>query len=250
MSAYCEVRDALLENLARARKLRLKNNGNVMIELKKRVGLSRGSKSDKKKTGFTLIEIIISLGVFAVVAVVAVGALISIIDSNKKSQTSNTVIVDLGFALESFSRELRVGSAYHCTQNNSFDNLQDGKSLLSQACDTYGGEIIAFKSSESDPNDTSCPLVFAYRFLWDSTVTPNRFHFDKAKQTECNGFLTFFPIISSNVIITDYRLGVFFDPNTQPYPLAFIRLMGYVGVSDRDKTEFDLQTTVSQRILE
>ena len=204
----------------------------------------------KSGKGFTLIEIIISLGIFMVVAVVAIGALISIIDANKKSHTSNTVIVDLGLAVESFSRELRVGSAYYCGQNSTFDNSPDGTLLTSQACAIGDGEVIAFKSSEFDPTDPTCPLVYAYRFFWDTTATPNRFRFEKAKQAQCGGFLTFSSIIPNDVIITDYRLVVRYNNATQPYPLTFIRITGYVGARNREKTEFNLQTTVSQRILE
>ena len=158
------------------------------------------------QSGFTLVEIIISLGIFMVVAVVAVGALIGIVDTNKKSQTSNAVIVDLGLAMESFSREVRVGNAYHCAQNSSFNNSPDGKFLASQACNIGDGEVIAFRSSKSDPSDPSCSLVSAYRFLWDTTATPNRFRFDKAKQTECRGLLNFSSIIPEDIIITEIML--------------------------------------------
>lgn len=162
------------------------------------------------------------------------------------------MILDLGSAIESFSREIRVGRAYYCGQNDTFNTFPDGRTLVSQACSVGGGtagggKVIAFKSTKSD---SGCPLVYAYRFRFDTTATPNHFRFEKAKQTQCSGELTFSSIVSDDVVITDYRFGVLYDSITQPYPLAFIRIMGYVGASDREKTEFDLQTTVSQRILE
>ena len=51
------------ESNARQRESRLKNNGNAMIELKKRVGIM--SRSDK---GFTFVEIIIVLGLLTMLA--------------------------------------------------------------------------------------------------------------------------------------------------------------------------------------
>ena len=45
--------------------------------------------------GFTLIEIIVSLGLFAIVAIVAAGALLKILDSNKKAQSIQNTMTNL-----------------------------------------------------------------------------------------------------------------------------------------------------------
>jgi len=51
------------ESSARKRELSLKNNGNPMRELKKRIGISSGKKSDK---GFTLMETLVYIALFGI----------------------------------------------------------------------------------------------------------------------------------------------------------------------------------------
>jgi prepilin-type N-terminal cleavage/methylation domain-containing protein len=51
------------------------------------------------KKGFTLIEMIVSLGIFTIVALISIGALVRITDANKKSITLKTTINNLNFAL-------------------------------------------------------------------------------------------------------------------------------------------------------
>ena len=65
--------------------------------------------------GFTLIEIIVSMAVFIVVAVIAVGAFLKILDANKQSQALETAMNNADFALDSMSRDLRVGYGYTCS---------------------------------------------------------------------------------------------------------------------------------------
>ncbi|TAK58179.1 prepilin-type N-terminal cleavage/methylation domain-containing protein [Patescibacteria group bacterium] len=65
-----------------------------------------------KKQGFSLIEIMVSLAIFAIVVVVATGALLTTIDATKKAQATQTVLTNLNLALEGMTREIRTGSSY------------------------------------------------------------------------------------------------------------------------------------------
>ena len=68
------------------------------------------------RRGFTLIEIIVSLMIFSIVVLVALSALVKIIDANKKAQTLQDSVINLSFTLESMSREMRSGSDYYCQE--------------------------------------------------------------------------------------------------------------------------------------
>lgn len=76
-------------------------------------------KTKNKKSGFTLIEMIVSVGVFSIVVTTAVGALLVIISTNQQLQAEQNVMTNLSFALDSMTRELRTGSAYFCGSVNS-----------------------------------------------------------------------------------------------------------------------------------
>ncbi|MFT5832137.1 MAG: prepilin-type N-terminal cleavage/methylation domain-containing protein [Candidatus Paceibacteria bacterium] len=72
-----------------------------------------------KKSGFTLIEIIVSLALFSVVVTIAVGALLILIASNRQLQDEQSVLSNLSFAVDSMTREIRTGANYFCAANNS-----------------------------------------------------------------------------------------------------------------------------------
>jgi prepilin-type N-terminal cleavage/methylation domain-containing protein len=68
----------------------------------------------KMSLGFTLIEMIVSLGVFAVVVTITTGALITLIAGNQRFQREQTITTNLAFALDSMTREIRSGFNYYC----------------------------------------------------------------------------------------------------------------------------------------
>src|ERR1039458_2601710 len=55
-------------------------------------------------SGFTLVEMMVSIAIFMVVAVVAVAALLKIVDANRKSQTLQDAVNNINFAMDSITR--------------------------------------------------------------------------------------------------------------------------------------------------
>ena len=64
------------------------------------------------KKGFTLIELMVSVAIFSMVMVVALGALLTISASERKAETLKSVMTNLNFALDSMSRSIRTGINY------------------------------------------------------------------------------------------------------------------------------------------
>lgn len=190
-----------------------------------------------------MIEMIVSLGIFTVVALVAIGSLVRITDANRKSITLKTTINNLNFALESLSREMRVGSNYYCSSGaiGSISNASSGACPSSlQTTESTGGWTIAFKSSKRySSGGVNCNLIYAYRYL-DGTIT-------KGEQANCQDTIEaseFSPLISADIIITDTIINV----NNGDAPKAFFWFKGYSGARERERTEFEVQTSVSQRV--
>ena len=93
--------------------------------------------------GFTIVEMIVSIGIFASVLVFAVGALVSIVSANKQAQTIKTIVNNLNYSLETMIRNIRTGSNYDCEPHNSggmpdncpissFDNFGTSLQFLDQ----------------------------------------------------------------------------------------------------------------------
>lgn len=170
--------------------------------------------------GFTLIEMIMSVAVFTVVALVAAGALLAIADANRKAQAFKSVVNNLNFTLESVARNLRTGSAYssagfvrgNCTNGYvsgiSFTS-QDGKSV------SYYLDVIKPRIMRTVENGTPIGMTAP-------EVTVNRFCF----------------LLGGTVQNDDIQ------------PHASMLVGGYMKTKPKLESRFDIQTFITQRLLD
>ncbi len=178
----------------------------------------------------------VAIAVFSIVMVAASGALLNVIDANNKAKSIKTAVNNITLALETISKDMRMGSDYSCDKNG--DGAVDG--------DCYdGGTLISFKSSKGLRNFTY------YKFdngqimgcVSDATDTSGE---------NCRGG-TYSAITSSEVdlkFVRFYVTGVgnstkaIGDGKTQPR--VIITISGEAGSREKTKTQFDLQTSISQ----
>ncbi len=209
----------------------------------------KNNKIKKYSRAFTLIEMIVSLAVFSIVAVVALGALMKIISANRKAQTLQSAMTNMNFVLESMSREMRVGSRYVCV-GGEFSGLSLSglnASTCSSGLNSSGDITIAFESSHIGVGPPSCNLIYAYN-LTPPSGTNIGWDMKKAIQTSCNTAITssdYASVIDKKVILTGWYLKIIQDY----YPFMAIRLSGYVGELEKERTYFDVQTGVSSRLM-
>lgn len=78
--------------------------------------------------GFTLMEVMVAVSIFAIVVTVGIGALLTINNSYRKAQTSRQAIDSLTYILESMSRSIRTAQSWDSAINtNEFSFVdQDG----------------------------------------------------------------------------------------------------------------------------
>lgn len=186
--------------------------------------------------GFTLIEILVAVALFSSVMLIAVGALLSLIDANRKAQSLNSIMNNLNFALENMSRNLRVGTNYHC---ETLANIGPPADIDTPKNCINGGKYLAFESSKGKLDDNTDQIV--YRII-DKTL-------EKSDKGGLTG--TFVDITAPEVSIDDFFFYV--DGNTvgdKRQPRVVIVLHGSAGDKERTKTKFNLQTMVSQRLLD
>ncbi len=219
----------------------------------------------QKEKGFTLIEMIVSLGVFSIVITIAVGALLVIISTNRQLQAEQSVMSNLAFAMDSMTREMRTGYSYYCE---------------SQPNDDSGSEKI-FKESSTDHDDLDtdetqdCPdgridsnhnlQGVSFMESGDSiTGGDNRilYYYVKNSSGEPNegkimrrvGNSAAQSITPSDLIITDAQFYVTgSDPqNVVSTDVEQPTITIYLEAQEKnnpDKT-YKLQTTVTQRVLD
>lgn len=212
--------------------------------------ISRQSKA------FTLIEMIVALGIFTLVAVVAVGAFVKIIDANKKSQSIKTAVNNLNFALESMTREMRVGYDFYCNPPTSTIS----RNYTPSSC--VEQEMVAFRSSKKGTGSVipTCNLIHAYRY--NSSLRT----IEKAEQSNCDeninaGSEQFQSVVSKELDVESLKFTVSLSRNTGPSNgrggsgaagrQAWVRAVMRASAGDRvsDKVAFSLETFISPRVI-
>lgn len=199
-------------------------------------------KYTKKQSGFTLLEMIVSMGIFTIVAVIAVGSLVRITSLNRQAQAMQAATNNINYILESISREMRVGSHFHCIDGTTYN---DNGNLAYKACNE-GSKGIVFISSKTalDGSGDVCNLEIAYWFVNNNI--------SKSQQTACGETLrqddSLQLVDTGNVTIT----GITFANNQGGlnYSRFDIGLVGYAGAKEKERTYFDVRTSVSQRIAD
>lgn len=190
---------------------------------------------------------LVSLGIFTVVAVIAVGALVRIVSLNRQAQTLQSSMNNISFALEAMSREMRVGSDFHCEGDPNW-TYDPSTELTPLPCNRGTGSLIAFHSTKTATaaDGSKCRLVHVYRFL---PVTAG-YMMEKAQQQDCTDTLdpsSFSSILDDeNVRLSTFTLGVYQGDLNHSW--AFVRMAGYAGSREREKNYFDIQTSIAQRL--
>lgn len=173
------------------------------------------------QSGFTLLEMIVALGLFTVVILVGIGSLTGMGAASAKTKSSGIVMDNLNFALENMARSMRTGIDYHCGPDGS----------LSEPADCPAGStFIAFK------NDANKLVIFQ--------KSGSRIE----RSIDGGPFLS---ITAPGITIE--TLNFFVDGSAsgdQLQPKVLIIVSGTAGVKENEQTTFNIQTTVSQRIFD
>lgn len=122
------------------------------------LNLEPGTWNLRASPGFTLVEMIVAVALFAIVMLVAVGALLSLTGANRKAQALQSVMNNLNIALDGMVRNVRMGTEYQCggVNGNGYNDCVNG--------DT----VFAFKpfcdADNPPPSDPGCAAVWIYRY--------------------------------------------------------------------------------------
>lgn len=121
----------------------------------------------KNKRGYTLIELIIAIGLFALIMMLASGAYLVMIGINRQTQSIATGIDNLSFALETMTRTIRTGTQYACGGSWPSDCANGGTNFsvrnssdLTTSYALSNGIITQNGSALTDPSVNVSSLMF------------------------------------------------------------------------------------------
>ncbi len=187
--------------------------------------------------GFTLIEVMVSVAIFATVMVMSLGALLAMSESNRRVETMKSVINTLNFALDSMSRTIRTGYNYQCnpTSPSSADTTPTN-------CATAQTKF-AFMDSDSNSVFYCLGTVPTSGSPSCSTTGTAILHAEEGG--------TLMPITSKEVVIQALKFYVVGAPTGDDIqPKVTMLVSGYVDVTATQRSTFNLQTSVTQRIYD
>lgn len=193
-------------------------------------------RTRRKERGFSLIELIVSVALFATVMLVSVATLLALVDANRKAQALQSVMNNLNVALDSMVRSIRMGSTYHC-----------GSAPYTSALSCPSGStVFAFEPFGGDPDDATDQWVYEY-----DSVTKRLYKSE-------HGGLSRLPVTAPEVQIEEmvfYVIGTDRGCTVSPcdaiQPKVVISIRGTAG-TDKAKTttDFAIQATAVQRLLD
>ena len=185
-----------------------------------------------KQKGFSLIELMVSMTIFAVVMVICMGSIVSVLDANQKSQTLRAVMDNMNFTLESMTRTIRFGENYHCSDNvgSPYPTYDQPLDCPNSSLGVNPSSTLYLKTSNGDAVEYSLSG-------------------GKIIKTQ-NGVAS--KITSDDVTVTNLTFYVrgsyaYNSGNDVYQPRVIIVVKGYSGLVQTTKTEFVLETTASQR---
>lgn len=67
-----------------------------------------------RRKGFTLVEMIVSIGLFTIVLFISSSAFLSVLNADRKSRSTRIAMDSLNISLEDMVRRIKTGSTYNC----------------------------------------------------------------------------------------------------------------------------------------
>ncbi len=206
--------------------------------------------------GFTLVELIVALGLFSVVSTIAIGSLLALIDNNRQLRGDQALITNVGFVLDMMSRDIRTGINYYCDtvppgQQGNSAFLPSSNGDLVRDCSAPSGadaqpnhwQGLSFSSTESLVAGTDDRIVYYYDrganmlFRRVNDDAPQALVSDQIEIVDAYFYVT----------DTDQFSAVDDTPdNSNRQPTVSI----FLAVQANDGQEYQLQTTVTQRLLD
>lgn len=191
----------------------------------------------RKQAGFTLVELLVSVSIFAVIITMTVGTLLVLIDANAKAQNMEEVMTNLSFALDHMTREIRTGRSYYCAGTDQVSGLTD---FDTQDCANGGTYLSIVEGGESI---TGSETRLDFRFNQTNGTIDRRI-----------GEGQWFPLTATAVNITEATFYVT-DTDTaadgdDTQANVTIYITGNVGALATVDSSFSLETSITKRILD
>ncbi len=230
---------------------------NIKTEYQKKKNIFSGIFAFDTKyssSGFTLIEVMVSVAIFTSIMILAIGALLSSNSEYKRTHEIRSSLDTMSYVIEDMSRNIRLGSSIRCEEGFSYPEgspyppsfsavMSEGDTVMNpDSCDTgdgnWGITIEPLNGDSGTPEDQ-----VSYRFV--------RIGDEAMIYKTKDGGENYYPLTPENVVIDPYKSSfrIFGTGDDGMQPMVVISISGNVFYKEI-VTPFNFQTTVSQRFLD
>ncbi|MFA5291131.1 MAG: type II secretion system protein [Candidatus Paceibacterota bacterium] len=177
----------------------------------------RTSKTEiNKKHGFTLVEMMVAVSIFVIVAFIVVSTLLTMSYAYKRAQKMRLLMDNFNFSLQSMSLNIREGINY----NN--DHCSAAEDCI---------EFLPIDSWLNNESQTVC-------YSKNSTSVKKCFGACPCQEDELD-------IISPEIQVDSLKFNIVGEGGT--LKKVKIIISGMAGTAPRERTDFFIQNTISQR---
>lgn len=187
-------------------------------------------KRHKNQKGFTLVEMMVAVSIFVIVAFIVVSTLLTMSYAYKKAQKMRLIMDNFNFALQAMSLNIREGIGY-------------------ESCNSGDNSCIKLVPIDSWLAGGNTPTVCYSLEPEDSANGINGYIEKCSGACPCNDSNDSISRLTSpdiNVQILKFIINDGTGPNLARNKVKII-ISGEAGVLAREKTDFFVQNTVSQR---
>ena len=194
-------------------------------------------RKNKNSAGYTLVEILVALGLFMIVVSMAITALSMATNANKVAQANRRITDSLDFTMEEIVRNVRKGETYNC------GSATDLTAQIAAKNDGIGsprncaeGTYLSFEESTGDISLPGDQIIYRLDIDLD--------HVEKST----DGGNSWFRLTEPEVSVTNLKFYVTgASPNDGVQAKIRIILQALTKANPLTTTVFNVQTTVTQR---
>ena len=202
--------------------------------------------------GFTLIETLVSLALFAVVLVIAGGTIVSVIDVNKRNQAISSVVNNLNYSIDSMIRDVKTGYLYKCNYTDSGEAMTvaqlkattvkgNGNCQNLTLVSTISGTDVVVRYEFIEPTDGTNGYI--EKTAYDATgVLVGRYSITDKNNVKIDGVNSSFDVTTPDALDCDTAC-------TYGQPSVFVIIKGMAGNQLIEISKFYVQTFISQRLI-
>ena len=173
-----------------------------------------------------MLEMIVSMGVFAIAVLISVGSLLALTNAQKKALVLQSTQDNLRFALETIARDIRTGDFYYCGSNISDIPPIPHNSL--KDCSSGGPS-------------------FTFNNVVGSEIT---YQSQNDRIQKKDGIGDFQPLTSPDIAIEYLIFYVIGSSSSDDFHPRVTIVAKAVSGSGSTRSELNLQTTVSQKKIQ